>query len=266
VRTFGSPEEEMRAWLEGTHPMIKKGQRTLRFVPSGPRCTLCSAPFGPPGGTLLRRYGYVRWEKNPNICKRCLAGLDSYDVSGAEVDASFLFADVRRSSELARQVGPTEFARLMQRFYSTATTVLFDHMGILDKFVGDEVFGFFLPFMAGTEHTKRAVETARVLLRATGHGQEGGPWVPLGVAVHTGRAFVGLVSKGGSSDFTALGDPVNVAAHLAAQAGAGEILVTSEAAVRARLDGASLESRHLSLKGHEVDAVVLNADQARVGG
>ncbi len=261
-RTFASTEEEWHAWLTGTHPQVLKGRRTLRFVPSGPRCHLCSAPFGPPGGRMLRRYGFTPWEKNPNVCRRCITALSGYDISGAEVDASMLFADVRGSSELARRIGTMEFTRLMQHFYTVATTTLFENEAILDKFAGDAVFGLFLPFMAGSEHTRKAVATAEKLLRATGHGEADGPWVPLGIGVHTGTAFVGLVSKGDSSDFTALGDPVNVAAHLAAQAGAGEILVTAEAAGPAGLDEAGLERRSLSLKGHGVEAVVLPGSPA----
>ena len=183
--------------------------------------------------------------------------LATVDVSGAEIDTSLLFADVRRSSELARQTGAQDFARLMQRFYAAATKVLISHDAVLDKFVGDEVMGFFLPFMTGPEHPRIAVQTAQDLLRATGHQDPDGPWLPLGSAVHTGSAFVGLVSRGDSSEFTALGDSVNVAAHLAAQAGVGEILVTPETAAAAGLDVDGLERRSLSLKGHPVDAFVV---------
>src|SRR5436309_2313263 len=76
-----------------------------------------------------------------------------------------------------------------------------------------------------------ALQAAEDLLRATGHGDDQGPWAPLGAAVHTGTAFVGIVGSRGSSDFTALGDPMNLTAHLASQAAVGEILVT-EAAMR----------------------------------
>ena len=95
------------------------------------------------------------------------------------------------------------------------------------------------------------------LLRATGHGTPEGPWVPLGVGVHTGSAFVGIVGQGESSDFTALGDRVNIAAHLASQAAIGEILLTDPVGERAGpLDG-RLERRHVLLKGHPIDALVL---------
>ena len=76
--------------------------------------------------------------------------------------------------------------------------------------------------------------------------------------MHTGTAFVGMVGSDDASDFTALGDPVNIAAHLASQGAIGEILVTDHASEAAGLTADGLERRHLSLKGHPVDAVVLS--------
>jgi adenylate cyclase len=170
-----------------------------------------------------------------------------------------LFADVRGSSKLARQMPVFEFTRLMNRFYNVSRDVLIQHDAVIEKFVGDEVVGLFLPFLAGPDHARRATEAADALLRATGHGSEDRPWVPLGAGVHTGIAFVGIVGSADASDFTALGDPVNIAAHLASHAAIGEILVTTEAAAAASLPSDGLEHRNVSLKGHLVDAVVVAA-------
>jgi class 3 adenylate cyclase len=74
--------------------------------------------------------------------------------------------------------------------------------------------------------------------------------------VNTGVTFVGMVSSGTMKEFTAFGDPINVAAHLATQAGAGEILTTDATLAAAGLGDGELERRRLSLKGHEVDSVV----------
>jgi adenylate cyclase len=254
---FASKEEEWRAYLGGTHPMIRSGHRFFGLIPSSPRCKLCSVPFAGIGGLLFRPLRFKRWEKNPNICQRCILYLDRQEVSGAEIEVSFLFADVRRSSDLARSIGTMEFTRLMQRFYATATEVLIGDGAIIEKFVGDEVVGFFMPLMAGPDHAAAAVRAAQHLLLETGHGSAEGPWLPLGAGVHTGRAFVGMVSRGSSSDFTAFGDPINVAAHVAAQAAPGEILVTETSAVAAGLATNGLERRHLSLKGHGTDVMVL---------
>lgn len=236
---------------------MRSGRIAFGLLPFGPRCRQCNVPFHGPGGFVLRHLGsaFRPWDKNPNLCRRCLGHLSRQDVSGAEVESSFLFADVRRSSDLARELGTMEFTHLMQRFYAVATEVFYDHDALLDKFVGDEVVGFFLPFMAGPEHARSAVETARDLFGAVGYGSSGGPWVPLGAGVHTGTAFVGLVSRGSVYEFTALGDTPNIAAHLAAQAAAGEILVTE--GVATSLGRQPLERRQLSLKGHAVEAFVV---------
>jgi adenylate cyclase len=150
-----------------------------------------------------------------------------------------------------------DFTNLMQRFYSVSRRVLVDGDAIVEKFIGDEVAALFLPFMTGPEHARRAVEVAERLREAVGYGTPEGPWVPLGFGVHTGVAFVGMVASGGVSDFTALGDPVNLAAHLASSAAAGEILVGAMAADAAGLTDPALERRHVSLKGHPLDVVVL---------
>jgi adenylate cyclase len=257
---YETPEAEWRAYIEGTHPSLIRGRKAFGHIPSSPRCKVCFAPFGWPGGAVFRRLGRVPWEKNPNVCMFCIRELEGQDVIGAEVEISFLFADVRRSSDLARRMGTMEFTRLMQRFYAEANKVLLANDAILDKFVGDQVVGFFLPLLTGPDHATVAVRTARELLLATGHADADGPWLPLGAGVNTGIAFVGMVSSGRSSEFTAFGDPINIAAHVAAQAAQGEILITDATAAAAGIDG--LERRHLSLKGHQTDALVLPVSNA----
>jgi adenylate cyclase len=220
---------------------------------------MCSVPFHGVGRVIFRPMGFGQWDKNPNLCRKCVTALDKYEVSGAEVELSFLFADVRHSSDLARRIGTMEFTRLMQRFYVTATETLLVDDAIIEKFVGDEVVGFFLPLLAGPRHAAAAVHAAQDLMLAAGYGSGDDVWLPLGAGVHTGTAFVGMVSRGSSSDFTAFGDTINVTAHLAAQAAPGEILVTTEAAEAAGLSDEDMERRHLDLKGHPMDAVVVRA-------
>lgn len=262
---FATPEDEWSAFLNGTHPHLQHGS-PLRFIPSDPRCRFCKAPFGRPGAAVMRRLGFAPWQKNPKICGRCFRGLDKSasmcpgdpngsEVRGAEVELSMLFADVRGSSRIAREMSTIDFTRLMDRFYRTSSEVLFDKDAIVEKFVGDEVVGLFIPCMTGPGHAARAVETARALFGACGYGSPGGPWVPLGAGVHTGTAFVGVVGGKGERDFTALGDAMNIAAHLASQAAAGEILVTGPVVERTEL--ADIEPRHVSLKGYPLDVFVL---------
>jgi class 3 adenylate cyclase len=82
--------------------------------------------------------------------------------------------------------------------------------------------------------------------------------------VNSGVTFVGMVSRGTGSEFTAFGDAINVAAHLATQAGIGEILTTDATVDAAEQTPEPERRRAVSLKGRQVDAIVLSVGD--VGG
>jgi adenylate cyclase len=205
---------------------------------------------------VVRLIGFGQADLNRRLCSGCFRSLRK-KPGGAEIEVSLLFADVRGSTALAEHASPQEFSALMARFYGTAAHVVDHSDGIVDKFVGDEVVALFIPGVAGSDHAARAVAAAEELLRQTGN-DGGDPWIPVGAGVHTGIAYVGTVGEGDARDFTALGDPVNIAARLASAAGPGEILVSSAAATAAKLDTSGLVPRALELRGRDepVDAWV----------
>ena len=242
--------------LTTEHPHKRRRQVWAR-IPSAPRCKLCAAPFTGVGGLVLGRFGHSRWAKNPKYCEGCFRTI-SANHGGAEIECTLLFADVRGSTGLAERLPPRDFNRLMGRFYDTAAQVLMEHDAFVDKFVGDEIIGIYVPALATEAHARRGVDGASALLRATGHGSAEGPWVPVGVGVNTGTAYVGSIGEGDDTELTAMGDMVNVTARLSSVAAAGEILVTAAAAEAAGLEP-GLERRTLALKGKSepVEVVVL---------
>jgi adenylate cyclase len=254
--------EELHLFFTGKHPGLETARRWMMRLPSGrePRCNVCYAPFGGLGHALIRRRGFVPWDKNPNICKRCILELGSSEVRGTEIELSLLFADIRGSTELAGRMSPAEFSALMNRFYAASTAALLDSDALIDKFVGDEAIGIYIPVVAGEEHARKAISAGVALLDATGHPHD--PWVPLGVGVHTGNAFLGVIGEGEVTDFTALGDAVNLAARLGGAAARGEVLVSDQARDAAGLTD-RFERRTLELKGvgATVDVAVLHAGE-----
>ncbi len=236
-----------RDYLTGGDPRERRLRTILKHIPSDPRCRLCAAPFAGPGAALTQLIGKRKSDMSPQWCSTCFDFMSTHH-GGAEIECTMLFADVRDSTALAEQVSPTEFRRLMDRFYTVAADQVFEHDGLVDKFVGDELVAMFVPLLSGERHASRAVDAARALLAATGHNKPEGPWIPLGAGVHTGLAWVGAVGSGTRTDLTALGDAVNTAARLASAAGVGEILVSTPTASAAYLP-ADLEHRELELKG-----------------
>ena len=222
----------------------------MRLIPSDPRCKFCNTPFAGVGGHFSRLVLNRRPSSyTPRLCSACF---DFVKRTNFEMDLqmSMLFADVRGSTTLAERMSDAEFSHLLNRFYKAATAVLVKRDALIDNLIGDEVVAMFIPGLVGADHARRSIETAREILRATGHGDPSGPWIPVGVGVHTGQAHLGAVgSPEGITDIAVLGDNVNIAARLASVAGAGQIIVSEETSTLANLDVEGLENRKLELKG-----------------
>ena len=234
---YQTTEEEWRALLTGQHAGMLKLRATFRGLPSSPRCKLCYAPFKGIGGKVLRPW-FGPWERNPQLCKNCMRHLTKQGVGGAEVEISLMFADIRGSTALGERSTPAKFTAVLNSFYRLAAQAIVDNDGVVDKFVGDEAIGLFIPSYAGPDHPRKAVAAGRTLLERAGRpdASSEGP-IPVGAGVHLGLAFVGTVGSSEEiSDFTALGDPVNTTARLASLASAGELLVSQDAGERAGLD------------------------------
>jgi adenylate cyclase len=242
-----TPEEMWAQMLTGDYPRLHRMRRMWGALPSPPRCKLCNAPFRGVGGVFMRAIAYGPSPLNRRLCKWCIRAMHKHP-GGAEVEISLLFADVRGSTAIAENMPPADFSRLMARFYGAAAEVIDERDGIVDKFVGDGAVALFIPGFAGSEHAAQAIAAAQGLLVQTGNdGPE--PWIPIGAGVHTGKSFVGAVGEGDARDFTALGDTVNTASRLTGLAGAGEILVSADAASAGGLETTGLERRTLAVRG-----------------
>ena len=252
----GTPEsdEHARSRLTSDH-RARRLRRFWRMLPSAPRCKICTSPFGPPIGPLLRLVGKGRWPGNAKYCSGCFKDLYSHR-EGAEVECTMFFADIRGSTSLAEAMASSAYRSLLDRFYATAADVLVRHEAVVDKFVGDEVVGIFIPALAGPLHAEQAIDAGLELLRATGNDGDA-PWVSIGIGVNTGPAYVGAVGTQDHVEFTALGDAVNVAARLASAAGPGELIVTDAAAAAGNLALAGHERRQLALRGKSTPTEVV---------
>lgn len=250
-QTAKSPRDTEAIWrktLITGHPGKAWGRKIMRLLPGPPRCKVCHNPFGGVGGRIFGAIGMKPSRKNPKLCALCC---EKMPPGGAETEIAVLFADIRGSTALAERLGPAAYAAALNEFYTTVTNALVEHDATVDKLIGDEVMAFFVPGFSGPDFKRVAVTAGRSLLVALGYGRDGATPLPIGVGVDAGVAFVGNVGSEQYVDFTALGDPVNTAARIQADARAGELLV-SDAAFEAVADlYPESESRVLDVKGKQ---------------
>jgi class 3 adenylate cyclase len=138
---------------------------------------------------------------------------------GTELEIGVLFADVRGFTSLAEDAAPEEVAARLAPFYKAARSVLIRNDAVIDKLVGDEVMALFIPTLIGEAAIDKMVSAGVELLENVGAA------LPVGAGADFGPAYVGNVGEEDVKDFTALGDVVNTAPRLQAQAEAGQLVV-----------------------------------------
>jgi len=146
-----------------------------------------------------------------------------------EQRCTVLFADIAGSIGMAERLGAKKFGALLERYYQDVTDIIFQHGGLLDKYLGDGVMAVFGMTGARSEPEIQAVAAGQEilnLLRARYRTSD--QHIDVGIGVNTGNVVAGYVSTKERVELTVLGDTVNVAAGLQSLARPNRILIGPE--------------------------------------
>ncbi|MBI3530512.1 MAG: response regulator [Betaproteobacteria bacterium] len=191
------------------------------------------APAEPGGGDgVPDDYGHLRSRK---LMDKILTtpGVPGNPQVGYQnrFDAVILFADLRGFTRMAEKLSPTQVVLLLNEYFSLLTNVAYRYNGVIFNMAGDSLLvGFGVPFEQ-PDAAERAINCGNQMLaefdalsvewRAQ-HGLETG----LGIGVNKGEVVAGNVGSAAYSNFTIIGDAVNIASRLMQRARAGELLLS----------------------------------------
>ena len=185
-------------------------------------CLVCGTGMTGIGGFVLGLTGVKRASKNPNVCNRCNMHIED----GQIVEVSILFVDLCSFTAMTHDLGPEKTHSVVDAFLSSATQVVVARDGVVDKYIGDAVMALFNIPIQRPDHTASAVAAAKDIMTLMPDLSETyGTTLQCRAGVATGAVRVGRLGSTDVKDFTALGDAVNRAARLQAQARPGEVVV-----------------------------------------
>jgi adenylate cyclase len=190
----------------------------------------------------------------PNVAADIAQQDGAIRLGGARLPVTVLFSDIRGFTAMAESMGPDAVAMFLSEYLSEMVEVIFEHGGTLDKFIGDAVMALWGAPIAHSDDPDRALKAAIAMQKAIedlnrGWVASGRPEIGVGIGISHGEVFAGNIGSHRRLEYTVLGDAVNVAARLCAEAGPGEILV-SEALLHVVRDQVDYEYLpELGLKG-----------------
>ena len=169
------------------------------------------------------------------VVKQLLNNPDSFRLGGVNQKVTVLFADIRGFTSISEKEKPEKVVGLLNKYFSAMSEIIFEHGGTLDKYIGDGLMAIFGAPTVGEEDALNAVKAAVTMqkrlaklneeLRIEGYGQ-----IAVGIGMHTGEATIGYIGSDKRSEYTAIGDTVNLASRLESNAKGGQILMSDATA------------------------------------
>ncbi len=165
----------------------------------------------------------------PSVVKELLADPRRIALGGHRRTVTVLFADIHGFTYLAEQLAPEELVQVLNGYLSLAAKIILHHEGTLDKFMGDGVMAIFNAPLPQRDHAWRAARAALALQSQMATYAARLPETVrtyFRIGIHTGDAVVGNIGAQELMNYTAIGDPVNVAKRLQENAESNQILIS----------------------------------------
>jgi adenylate cyclase len=152
---------------------------------------------------------------SPAVRDRLLA--EAPRLGGELRQVTVLFADIRDFTVISGKLEPQRLVGLLNRYFATTVAAVDEYHGYVNKFIGDAVMAVFGAPLEDPEHTRRALECARQMVRRIEALNDTGEMevrLRAGIGLHTGEVVAGNIGAPNRFEYTVIGEPVNVASRI----------------------------------------------------
>ena len=213
----------------GTVNVVREGAFTTHQLDLLQFCTMLFNSLVENAITLKKK---IKFEKNirrafsrfvpEQIIDELVDGAASSDkVSvGEKRDVAILFSDIRSFTSISEMNKPETIVAFLNRYFTTMCTIIKKHGGTIDKFIGDAIMALFGAPVSYEDNARRALAAAYEMREAL-------PSVPLedlvlppgmtfniGIGIHYGDVIVGSIGSSDKTDYSVIGDNVNLASRM----------------------------------------------------
>lgn len=199
---------------------------------------------------------YARY-LSPELAKNISEKQDSIlNLGGQKKKIAVLFVDIRGFTSLSEKTNPEDVVQILNEYFKITTNAILNNGGMIDKFIGDCTMGLFNAMVDTEDYEYKAVCAG---LEMVSNSQQLNEYlknnkhelVTFGIGVHIGEALVGNIGTDFRMDYTAIGDVVNTASRIEANAKSNQLLISEDTyqIVKDRFE--INDAGYLNLKGKE---------------
>jgi adenylate cyclase len=187
-----------------------------------------------------------------------MANRDRLNLGGVRREITVLFADIRGFTTLSEQHEPEAIVAMLNKYLSIMIERILANDGMINKFAGDSVMAVWNAPQDQPDHALRAVKAAlecQDIIETMEH-DDASPAVQFGIGINSGHAVAGNVGSEGRSEYTIIGDTVNLASRLCSGVPGSHVWIGAQAyeLVRDAVEAEELEPQYFKGKAEPVTA------------
>lgn len=207
---------------------------------------------------------------SPSVAQMIMSDPSALKLGGKKCEVTMFFSDIRGFTKMSENMDPTDIVEQLNVYFTRMTDILMELDGTLDKYVGDELMALFGAPVARSDDPIRAVLCGVRMLEALYELQkvwekEGKPIIQIGVGINTGIVTAGYMGSEKALSYTVIGDNVNLAARIMAQAKGMEMFITRDTYERVK-DYFDIEQREsIMVKGKSMPIEIFCVKKVKAG-
>ncbi len=156
---------------------------------------------------------------SPAVVDELLKSAENLKLGGRKQVMTVFFSDVRGFTTISEKLSPTDLSKLLNRYLTPMTELVFKNLGTLDKYMGDAIMAFFGAPIQHANHPHQACRCALENLEKLKaindeFKAENLPEIDIGIGINTGEMSVGNMGSNIVQNYTVMGDSVNLASRL----------------------------------------------------
>lgn len=152
---------------------------------------------------------------SPSLVERLAENPDALSLGGETREITILFSDIRGFTSLSEKLDPQQITGVLNRFLTPMTDVLLKSEATIDKYIGDAIMAFWNAPLSIERHPRSACLAALSMFTALDElNRREALGIKIGVGLNTGTCCVGNLGSQQRFSYSAIGDPVNVAARI----------------------------------------------------
>jgi adenylate cyclase len=156
---------------------------------------------------------------SPQVANQILnmADTGALELGGERREVTILFADIRHFTSMSEKMEPEDIVHMLNTYLSVMIERVLDNGGMVNKFAGDNIMAVWNAPQSQKEHAQLAAKAAWESQKAISEMQEKDdslPRVQFGIGINTGDVLAGNIGSSGRSEYTVIGDAVNLASRI----------------------------------------------------